>query len=125
MVSLSTNTVFHWDKATDEILEVSWEDATRLQKEYKSTGERDNWNTVGYFSIGADEKMGTRQVSVSTVFLLSIPHGSRSNPDWFETMIFGLESLEDYQVRYKTAEEARQGHNKAVEILLDDIKDYI
>ncbi|HVL13455.1 MAG TPA: hypothetical protein VM529_12890 [Gemmata sp.] len=54
-------------------------------------------------------------VYVSTVFL-ALNHSFGSGPPaLFETMIFGG-SHDYYQERYATAEEAREGHRRAVEL---------
>jgi hypothetical protein len=54
-------------------------------------------------------------VCVSTVFL-SLNHAFGSGlPVLFETMIFGGPH-NDYQETYTTAEEAREGHRRAVEL---------
>jgi hypothetical protein len=56
------------------------------------------------------------EVMVSTVLLgLDHNYSQVGPPIIFETMIFGLEELEDYQERYATEEEALEGHNRAVE----------
>ena len=54
-------------------------------------------------------------VHVSTVFL-SLNHAfGQGPPVLFETMIFGGPH-DDYQERYTTVEEAREGHRRAVEL---------
>jgi hypothetical protein len=57
---------------------------------------------------------------ISTVFLC-IDHGFGGTPKWFETMIFKGENLEDsmdrYQWRYTTWEEAEIGHKSIVELV--------
>lgn len=50
---------------------------------------------------------------ISTVFLL-IDHGYNGVPLWFETMIFSRSfSGDEYQTRYSTLEEAKEGHEAA------------
>ena len=62
--------------------------------------------------IGNDFIDGVR---VSTVFL-GIDHNfGEGEPLLFETMIFGGEHS-DYQERYSTLEEAKQGHLKAIKL---------
>lgn len=54
-----------------------------------------------------------RRIKVSTVFL-GLDHGYKENsPVLFETMIFGT-SLNDYQERYRTWDEAIAGHGRAL-----------
>jgi hypothetical protein len=53
-----------------------------------------------------------KHIRVSTVFL-GLDHGWGTRPMWFETMIFGS-SMDGYQMRYETIEEARLGHALAV-----------
>ena len=58
------------------------------------------------------------EVKVSTVFLgLDHSYGKSGRPVVFETMIFDLESLQGYQERYSTWEEAEQGHEIACELV--------
>ena len=59
--------------------------------------------------------------AVSTVFLC-IDHSfmeDSKTPILFETMIFGGKH-DEYQERYETAEQAFQGHKKAVEMVKND-----
>lgn len=52
---------------------------------------------------------------VSTVFL-SMGHNwsMQGPPVLFETMVFGVPGMEDWQARYRTWEEAAQGHRDAL-----------
>ena len=63
------------------------------------------------------ERTEIGNVKVSTVFL-GIDHsfGAGSKPVLFETMIFGGK-YDQYQVRYHTWDEARKGHQVAVELV--------
>lgn len=61
--------------------------------------------------VGNDHVGGIR---VSTV-CLGMNHGlGNEGCLWFETMIFGAEMYNDYQERYETLEQAKEGHLKAV-----------
>lgn len=53
-----------------------------------------------------------KHISVSTVFL-GINSGFFGTPIWFESMIFGT-SLNEYQCRYETYEQAEKGHTELV-----------
>ena len=62
---------------------------------------------------------------VSTVMLLTGHEwelGEDKKPLFFETMIFGNESWEQYQERYSTYQEALAGHNALVEKLKQGLK---
>jgi hypothetical protein len=65
-------------------------------------------------------------VFVSTVFL-GFDHGHLDRPLLFETMAFtndeGYESLEEYQERYTTWEEAEIGHARIVEAVRLKLKE--
>lgn len=58
-----------------------------------------------------------QEILVSTVFL-GLDHNfiSGGPPILYETMIFGLPSMEGYQERYVTKEAALIGHAKALEL---------
>jgi len=58
-------------------------------------------------------------ILVSTIFL-GINHGWYEDL-WFETMIFGGHH-DEYQERYSTWEEAEAGHEKAVNLALNEKK---
>jgi hypothetical protein len=56
-------------------------------------------------------------IRVSTVFLcLNHAFGDNEPPILFETMIFGGEN-DGYQERYCTWDEAKEGHQKAIELV--------
>lgn len=62
------------------------------------------------------------KVLVSTVFL-GFDHAFGGVPILFETMIFELPELEDYQRRYHTWDEAQEGHKVALELAKKALKD--
>ncbi len=55
------------------------------------------------------------EVCVSTVFL-GVDHAYSGKPITFETMIFGGK-YDQYQRRYYTVEQAKQGHQEALELV--------
>src|SRR4051794_18651136 len=56
------------------------------------------------------------EIAVSTVFLgIDQRAPFKGKPILFETMIFGLKDLNDYQERYSTWEDAEAGHLEACE----------
>lgn len=69
--------------------------------------------------IVQQEKVGDS--FVSTVFLgLDHSWGDQDGPILFETMIFGGE-YNDFQRRYKTYDEAVQGHNEALQMVTKSV----
>lgn len=44
-------------------------------------------------------------------------------PLYYETMIFGDDRFEDYQVRYSTKKEAKKGHKKAIKYVKEKLKE--
>lgn len=61
-------------------------------------------------------------ILVSTVFVgMNMNPFSEGAPVVFETMIFGGEH-NDYCEKYSTWEEAEQGHQKAIEMVFQDVK---
>jgi len=85
--------MWKWDKKTDELTPVNLSECKMGPDERR----------VAFDEIDTG--------SVSTVFLAVEHYGGML----FETMIFGHESDEEYQWRYKTAKEAREGHAKVLE----------
>lgn len=72
--------------------------------------ENDTVRRVGYTE--------TYNAAVSTVFL-GLDHSfGGGEPVLYETMIFGGE-FNGYQERYHTFEEAREGHDKAVKMIIE------
>lgn len=63
-----------------------------------------------------------KEILVSTVFL-GTNHNwfNEGDPILFETMIFGGEH-DQYQERYRTVEEARDGHKVAVKLVMKSLK---
>lgn len=61
-------------------------------------------------------------IFVSTVFL-GLDHAWNSNvPVLWETMIFGGEHDQSYQERYTSYEDALEGHQKALEVVIKSLK---
>ena len=101
-----------------------------LKERLKRCGFREDFNWDTRFDL----KTEVGEYTVSTVDL-GLDHSFGFGPPlYYETMIFLTENFgvnftghhkehhfEDYQVRYSTEEEAREGHKKAVEI----VKKYI
>jgi len=54
------------------------------------------------------------EMIISTVFLGVAYHGGQ-----FETMIFGANSSDQYQVRYDTYDEALKGHEELENMIID------
>jgi len=68
---------------------------------------------------GADRKIGRDtigEVCISTVFLGLDQDIGGASPLLYETMIFGGQH-DGYQARYATKEEAKKGHEKAIELV--------
>jgi hypothetical protein len=83
-----------------------------------AAGEFDEFHAqVDRRRVGRDIVNG---LLVSTVFLC-IDHGFGGTPKWFETMIFRGENLDnsvdDWQWRYETWDEAVEGHKAVVELV--------
>jgi hypothetical protein len=77
------------------------------------------WKVIENRRVGRDMVNG---LLVSTVFLC-VDHGFGGSPKWFETMIFKGENLEealDYQWRYETWNQAREGHETVVELVRNE-----
>lgn len=55
-----------------------------------------------------------KKISVSTVFLGMNMAFLKDEPQFFETMIFGLSCGEEYQRRFSTYDEAVAGHEEAI-----------
>ena len=73
-----------------------------------------------WFENGENRRIANTEIggiTISTIFLsLDIGVGTE-HPILFETMIFdqNFKSIDNYQQRYSTYEQAEQGHKKAVE----------
>ena len=105
---------YTWDKKTDELKK--WE-GDILSYFQHTDGESESAYRVGYTEV-------VLGILVSTVFL-RFDHGHGSDtPLLFETMVFsdhmGVE--DEYQERYWTAQEARDGHIRAVKAVEEQIK---
>lgn len=74
-----------------------------------------------------DLKTKAGKYTISTVDL-GIDHSfGFGNPLYYETMIFNWEDseenpFEDYQKRYETEEEARLGHQEAIDYVKEELK---
>lgn len=74
--------------------------------------EHSLWFTKkGHFDLKTKLRYGRNELLVSTVFL-GISHSGY----FFETMIFG--GPDEYQERYKTAVEAREGHKRTIKSIV-------
>jgi len=75
---------------------------------------KDKWHLIS--KVELKTQLGPITVRVSTVFLETCHFGY-----WYETMIFVEDATKDvecdFQKRYKTKEEAKEGHKKVVETL--------
>ena len=81
--------------------------STRLWGPAMRNRTLENGGMVGQEHVG--------EYYVSTVWL-GFDHGFGEGPPLiFETMVFGPGQEDEYQERYATAEEAKVGHQKAVE----------
>lgn len=91
----------YWIRHPDGRLEQT-DDPMRFAMFFESDSRRIALDVIGPYQV-------------STVFL-GIDHGysSEGPPILFETMIFGKDSSGEFQYRYSTEEEAREGHNLAV-----------
>jgi hypothetical protein len=91
-----------------QVIRIRLSQAAEWEEWYKQVDNR---------RVGRDIVEG---ILVSTVFLC-IDHGFGGEPKWFETMLFKgedlNESLDEYQWRYATWEEARKGHEAVVELV--------
>lgn len=81
--------------------------------------ENDLLKWAKWFEESIDQRIVAKtyigDVRISTVFM-GLDHAfGEGKPMWFETMIFGDKTFEDYQERYSTWEEAEVGHAIAVE----------
>lgn len=76
----------------------------------KDNGEQDPAERkVGHTNLNR-----RKHIFVSTVFLpFNHSWSPESTPQWFETMIFGT-SMDGWQRRYETHEQAERGHREAV-----------
>jgi hypothetical protein len=95
-----------WDRETDTVKEVSAEEYIRQMPAAHDGPDYSAWfakhKRVALTEVG--------DYKVSTVFL-TVEHFDGM---WFETMIADRDSFLDNQWRYKTAAEARTGHEKVV-----------
>lgn len=100
---------YHW--ITDGSgLPVQTDDIKLWAEFMKSPARRVGWDVVGE---------GPREIKVSTVFLgIDHSYGSDGGPILWETMIFGGKH-DNYQRRYRTLEDAKAGHLKAVALAKD------
>lgn len=76
------------------------------------TARPDVW--AGWWRVGYEERDGKK---VSTVFLgLNHEWDKSKTPVLYETMIFGLPDVAEWQERYSTIEEAEAGHVAACRV---------
>ncbi|MBW2674194.1 MAG: hypothetical protein JRD89_12405 [Deltaproteobacteria bacterium] len=78
---------------------------------------RDRWHIVTPFEVKS--KIGVLKGVVSTVFL-ELNYGTSDEPLWYETMVFVDEpsNVECWLCRrYRTKEEAEEGHRRVVEAI--------
>lgn len=90
-----------------------------INKEIVETDNADEWGKwFKNFKNRQIKKTEKNGVTVSTVFL-GIDHSfsKAREPVLFETMIFGGEK-DGYQKRYCTMQEALDGHNEIMELIL-------
>jgi len=108
-------TYYAWDRQTDAVYPVanfqfgSFEDRDQARVDLTTMLVPDAW-----VETATDE-----HIWVSTVFL-ALDHAWEGPPMLFETMIFGVPEdhpLFEYQQRYVTAADAREGHKQAVELV--------
>ena len=78
---------------------------------------RDRWGISTPFEIRTE--VGVIKGVVSTVFL-ELNHGTPDDPLWYETMVF-IDEPDNVEcwlcLRYRTKEEAEEGHRRVVEAL--------
>lgn len=91
----------------------------------KTTLEPDISKWAKWFE-NADKQIAYDEVNnkrISTVFL-GLDHGflDSSKPILWETMIFGNINMDEYCERYSSAEDAIEGHKKAVELVKNSNK---
>ena len=73
---------------------------------------RDNERKIAFNTINGSE--------ISTIFL-GMNQGTKLNPKWFETLIFGGK-FDQVLTRYETLDEALDGHRKAC-LLISGLKE--
>lgn len=79
----------------------------------------DSWRQRDTVKISTEK--GDIDIDISSVFLELNHSHTKEEDKWYETMIFPqIEWLEcGYQDRYKTMEEAIEGHNRVINLLKD------
>jgi hypothetical protein len=84
----------------------------------------DDMSVWGKFMESGERRVGLTEIGdirISTVFLRIDHSFGFGEPVLFETMIFGGKN-DEYQERYTTWNEAEKGHEVAVKLVTDEIK---
>ena len=85
----------------------------------RKTGFREDFDWATRWQL----KTNVKGINVSTVDL-GLDHSfGIGAPLYYETMIFGDDRFEDYQVRYSTKEEAKKGHKEAIKYVKEKMKE--
>jgi hypothetical protein len=101
----------HWNRDTDEVIPLTLDQFRNRHVlfPFNPVNSYDEPMRVAVFKVD--------DITVSTIFLGQNVSIDNSNPVFFETMVLGG-PLDEEQMRYRTAAEARSGHAEMVERVL-------